>query len=85
MNHVALLMCVALGGYHPLVSYQWSRDGLDMEGEVHPLLYTTMLGNYTCRVSSKQLEVSVEHQFEVKGMLMLIGLSMHVLNLKRAN
>ena len=63
--YVALLMCVAMDGYHSLVSYQWSRNAADMTGEIHPLLYTAMVGKYTCKVTNKT--TSTERHFVVKG------------------
>lgn len=47
-DHVALLVCVALNGYHSVVSYQWSEDGVEMKGETYPLLYTSVCGKHTC-------------------------------------
>jgi len=65
-DHVALLMCVATSGHHSIASYQWSKkDGCDLLGEVHPLLYATKVGKYTCIVTSNNK--SVERLFEVKG------------------
>ena len=49
-----------------------------MLGEVHPLLYTTMFGNYTSTVTSKKK--SLKRYFEVKGMRIYMYLnfaSMH--------
>ena len=65
-DHVALLMCVAVNGYHSVVSYQWSKNGAEMNGEVYPLLYISAFGRYTCRVSSELK--ALEHHFETKGM-----------------
>lgn len=64
----ALLLCVALGGYHSLSSYQWSNDGCDLLGEVHPI--PTVAGKYTCSVTSKRK--SMKRHFEVKGTHMYI-------------
>ena len=70
-DYAALLMCVALHGYHAIVSYQWSKDGYELLDEVHPLLYTTSIGKYTCCVTSKK--ESVKHFFEVKGDYLVHG------------
>jgi len=64
-DHVALLMCVATSGHHSIASYQWSKDGCDLLGEVHPLLYATKAGKYTCILASNNK--SAERLFEVKG------------------
>ena len=71
-DYVALLMCVAMDGYHSLVSYQWSRNGADMTGEIHPLLYTAMVGKYTCKVTNKT--TSKERHFVVKGTKSVLSL-----------
>ena len=70
-DHIALLVCIALGGYHPLVSYQWTRNGEKLEEEVHPLLYTTTRGDYTCKITGHDTEKSAECHFEVKGALLI--------------
>ena len=67
-DYIALLMCVALDGHHSIASYQWRRNGCDLLSEVHPLLYTCMVGKYTCCVTSK--EQSVKRYFEVKGIML---------------
>lgn len=70
-DHVALLMCVALNGYHSVVSYQWSENGADMKGEVYPLLYTSSFGKFVCRVSSTMK--TIERRFETKGTLIFFN------------
>ena len=62
---VALLICVATRGHHSVVSYQWSKNGCDLLGEVHPLLYATTVGKYTCSVTSPK--ESAKRLFEVTG------------------
>lgn len=69
-DHVALLVCVALNGYHSVVSYQWSEDGVEMKGETYPLLYTSVIGKYTCRVTSKMKVI--ERHFETRGIIQLL-------------
>jgi len=64
-DYVALLMCIAVGGYHSVASYQWSKDGLEMEEEVYPLIYTAAAGKYSCNVTTAGM--SMEHHFEVTG------------------
>ena len=56
-DYVALLMCIAVGGYHSVASYQWSKDGLEMEEEVYPLIYTAAAGKVTTA------GMSMEHHF----------------------
>ena len=49
-DRVALLACVATGGFHSVCSYQWHTEE-DLSGEVYPLFYTSTKGQYTCTVS----------------------------------
>ena len=49
-DHVALLACVALNGYHPRVSYQWACDGRQLESETYPILYATAVGKFSCSI-----------------------------------
>ena len=46
-DHVALLMCIALNGYHSLSTYLWRESGEVMVSEVYPLLYISNAGD--CR------------------------------------
>ena len=64
-SSVALLMCVAVEGFHLLANYQWSQDASHIVDEVYPLLYTTKPGKYSYLVSVKNM--SLECHFEVKG------------------
>ena len=66
-DHIALLMCGALGGYHSQASYDWSENGKVMPSECHPLLYTTAIGVYTCTVTSNKK--SAKCSFEVTGII----------------
>lgn len=60
-------MCVALHGYHPLVTYQWYRDGGIIVGAVHPVHYAAQCGNY-------HSEVTITHAGERKcGALVVTG------------
>ena len=54
-SSVALLMCVAVEGFHLLATYQWSQDVSQIVDEVYPLLYTTKPGKYSCLVSVKNI------------------------------
>ena len=65
-SSVALLMCVAVEGFHLLPNnYQWSQDASQIVDEVYPLLYTTKPGKYSCLVSVENMPL--ECHFEVKG------------------
>ena len=59
-------MCIAINGYHSVASYEWSKDGFKLLDEVHPLLYASSTGKFTCSVTIKTKVI--ERYFEVKGM-----------------
>ncbi len=64
-NENALLCCVAINGYHPRVSYQWSsNDGRVSIGGT-PLIYCDKLGTYKCLVKLGEQEQQVEKEFRV--------------------
>ena len=49
------MMCVALNGYHNEEStYTWRRNVSNcwilLHDEIHPIIYTTLEGKYTCQV-----------------------------------
>ena len=50
---IAVLVCVALDGYHPLVTYHWTRDDELLTYSHIPVQYTTREGRYKCTVSLK--------------------------------
>ena len=52
---VAILLCVALKGYHPLTTYQWFEDDILLNNP-HPLLYMGRTGKYKCLMQSGQKE-----------------------------
>ena len=43
---VALLVAVVMGGFHPVSSYVWSVDEIQLAEEKFPLLYATKRGEY---------------------------------------
>ena len=47
---IALLVCVAINGFHPYTVYEWYKDGLKLGDEKFPVLYATASGNYLCRL-----------------------------------
>ena len=66
-DYVALLMCVAVDGYHSLTSYQWRKDGENILNEIYPLFYATTIGSYDCFVSA--MSQTAKCSFEVKGVI----------------
>ena len=48
-HHVALFGVRSIGGLPS--PCQWMRNGVKQEEEVHPLLYTTTRGDYTCKIT----------------------------------
>ena len=63
---VAILVCIALKGYHPLTTYQWFEDDTLLNNP-YPLLYTEKIGKYKCVLTSGQKE-RVQEVFFVFGM-----------------
>ena len=61
-------MCVALNGYHSVVTYEWNKDGYVLADEVYPLLYVTSVGKYVCSVTIVSKNKTVQQHFEVKSM-----------------
>ena len=49
---IALLGSVALHGYHSKAKYEWSRDGVPVNGECTPLYYCCHTGKVSCLVSA---------------------------------
>ncbi|CAI8046749.1 hypothetical protein GBAR_LOCUS25844 [Geodia barretti] len=43
-DYVALLMCVAVDGYHSLTSYQWRKDGENILMRSTPYFMPLLLG-----------------------------------------
>ena len=43
---VAVLACVSIGGYHSEAKYQWHRDGVMLDSECQPILYTSQSGMF---------------------------------------
>lgn len=62
----ALLVCVAMNGYHGIASYNWEKDGEDLDEEF-PLLYTKATGKYHCVVTVPTATMKATKDFEIKG------------------
>ena len=65
-NGVAVMVCVAVGGFHPLVKYQWYKDGECMDDAVHPVVYVGVPGEYRCEVTGEG--IFEWRDFQVTGM-----------------
>ena len=61
---VALLACVATGGFHSVAKYAWKRDDHVIAGEDYPILYATCRGKYACMCMLPEEHVFT---FEVEG------------------
>ena len=62
---VAVLVCCAVEGFHPLVKYEWKKDGLVMGGETYPLVFVEVPGKVVCTVTGR--DTHAECSFEVVG------------------
>ena len=62
---VAVLVCCAIEGFHPLVKYEWKKDGVVMQGETYPLVFVEVPGKVVCTVTGR--DVQAECSFEVVG------------------
>ena len=78
------MMCVALHGFHNKDSkYTWRRNvanaSIVLDDEIFPLMYTSMVGRYTCKVEIDGHEAV--GTFDVKGMLKhVINITMYSYN-----
>lgn len=62
-NGVAVLVCFALNGFHPITTYKWySDDDIVMVTNPFPVLYTEEIGNYKCIMESEKV-----HEFTAVG------------------
>ena len=69
---IAVLGCVALGGFHPLVTYCWTRDGNPISCARIPVQYTTQVGHYSCKVTTEDGHVFGICSMDVIGMKLCI-------------
>ena len=61
-----MLACPAIGGFHPLVTYAWEKDGSPLSGENTPLFYCVDDGVYVCTVTGiKDVPINYSEQFKV--------------------
>ena len=66
VDDMVLMACVAINGYHSVVSYSWVCNGYICRGEDTPLLYTFRKGNYSC---TEELGINICCEFCVKSKL----------------
>lgn len=45
-TRVAVMVCVAMEGYHSLVTYQWLKEDDELSSETFPVIYTSDPGTY---------------------------------------
>ena len=69
---MAVLMCVALGGYHSRMTYSWVKNGKIM-AEDTSLLYCSEEGVYVCTVRGPDgtPEPQTSRQFKVSSKCLL--------------
>ncbi len=53
MDHIGLLACVTMNGYHSGVVYEWSKDCAVLDDEIFPMVYVEAPGKYTCTIPDK--------------------------------
>lgn len=59
-------VCSYKNGYHGIASYNWEKDGEDLDEEF-PLLYTKATGKYHCVVTVPTATMKATKDFEIKG------------------
>ena len=70
-HNVAVLVCVAQGGFHSISKYQWYYNGSVMEEECYPVIYMSKCGKYRCEVRLDSTVDAIngsEFNFSVEGM-----------------
>ena len=63
------MACVAINGYHSVVSYSWVFNGYICMGEDTPLLYTSREGQYSCKITHEELNVDILSSFSSQSKL----------------
>ena len=63
-ERVALLACVATGGYHSTSSYQWFSEEKKLDDEIYPILYATCSGTYSCVLSESEKSNSFTYRID---------------------
>lgn len=62
---VALLCCVATGGFHSCSQYQWFFNDEILDEECHAITYVTSCGSYSCVLTTATEKKTFS--FEVQG------------------
>ena len=65
-DRVAVMVCVALNGYHGKATYSWLYNNKEIQGENEPVLYTKCSGFCKAVVTIPSGEVWMQ-MFEVTG------------------
>ena len=65
-NTVAVLICLALNGFHGVVKYLWEKDGKELPDDLYPVIYTEASGRYQCSVTGLDGKLHETEAFEVK-------------------
>ena len=61
-----VMLVFATNGYHSSASYKWTLSRNELPCGTTPLLYSSVLGVYTCDVTAEGQQLSVK--FRVSGM-----------------
>ena len=65
---IAVMVCIADGGYHSQVTYEWKRTRVVTSRS--PVSYEELAGTYTCVITG--LTVSAKRSFRVEGRMLVI-------------
>ena len=60
VDAVAVMVFVAVNGYHAVASYVWSRDSEPIEDENYPVVYAQAPGLYECTISTPDIKAKKE-------------------------
>lgn len=65
VDGVAVLVCVAMNGFHSKMSYQWYSKAGILNMATHPVIYVECPGDYSCVVTGENVEE--KQVFRVSG------------------
>ena len=65
-RNTAVLIYLALNGFHGVVKYLWEKDGQELPDDLYPMIYTEASGHYQCSVMGLHGRLHETEAFEVK-------------------
>ena len=60
IDGVAVMVFVAVNGYHAHAKYTWTKDSNTVEGEEHPIIYSQLAGLYECILTTQTIKAKKE-------------------------